>query len=147
VSAAEAPFGGRVYIADKSAWARADKPAVREEWSQAILGGHIVTCDINRLELLYSARTAGEFAELEEEFAALRNIQTTHRTCEAAIGALRKLAERSDGYHRVKPPDALLAASAQEAGIGVLHYDRDFDRLAEVMNFESRWLAPAGVLD
>jgi predicted nucleic acid-binding protein len=147
VSAAEAAFGGGVFIADKSAWARADRTSVREEWSQALLSGQIVTCDINRLELLYSARTAQEFAQMEEEFAALRNIATTHGIYEAAIEALRTLATVSDGHHRVKPPDALLAASAQEAGIGVLHYDHDFDRLVEVMSFESRWIAPAGVLD
>ncbi len=42
--------------------------------------------------------------------------------------------------------DVLIAACAQEAGIGVLHYDARFDRLAEVMGFESRWIAPAGSL-
>jgi hypothetical protein len=26
----------------------------------------------------------------------------------------------------------------------VLHYDRDFDTLAEIIGFESIWLAPAG---
>jgi len=47
---------------------------------------------------------------------------------------------------RVKPQDALIAACAQDAGVGVLHYDHDFDRLAEVLDFESHWVAPAGSL-
>jgi hypothetical protein len=38
----------------------------------------------------------------------------------------------------------MIAACAQEAGIGVLHFDRHFDRLAEVMSFESRWLVRRG---
>jgi predicted nucleic acid-binding protein len=38
--------------------------------------------------------------------------------------------------------DVLIAAAAQEAGVGVLHYDR----LAEVLHFRSVWLAPAGSL-
>ncbi|MDW5598216.1 PIN domain-containing protein [Conexibacter stalactiti] len=42
--------------------------------------------------------------------------------------------------------DALIAAAAQEVGADVLHYDRHFDRLAEVLNFQSLWLAPAGSL-
>lgn len=42
--------------------------------------------------------------------------------------------------------DVLIAACAQEAGISVLRYDAHFDRLAEVMGFESRWIAPAGSL-
>jgi predicted nucleic acid-binding protein len=40
----------------------------------------------------------------------------------------------------------LIAAAAQEAGVGVLHYDRHYDRLAKVLNFESVWIAPPGSL-
>jgi hypothetical protein len=40
----------------------------------------------------------------------------------------------------------LIAAAAQEAAVGLLHYDRHFDRLAEVLHFRSVWLAPAGTL-
>ncbi len=39
---------------------------------------------------------------------------------------------------------ALVAAAAAERGFGVLHYDHDFDRLAEVLAFASQWVAPAG---
>jgi predicted nucleic acid-binding protein len=42
------------------------------------------------------------------------------------------------------PVDYLTAASAQALGGAVLHYDRDYDRLAEVMEFESVWIAPPG---
>ena len=28
----------------------------------------------------------------------------------------------------------------------MIHYDRDYDLLAEVMEFDSIWLAPAGTL-
>jgi hypothetical protein len=30
-----------------------------------------------------------------------------------------------------------------QCGFGVLHYDRHFDALATVLDFESRWVAPA----
>jgi predicted nucleic acid-binding protein len=46
----------------------------------------------------------------------------------------------------VKFPDLLIAAAAQDAALGVLHYDAHFDRLATVLSFESRWLAPPGSL-
>jgi hypothetical protein len=39
--------------------------------------------------------------------------------------------------------DGFLAAAAQEIGAAVIHYDGDYDTLAEVMAFESIWLAPA----
>jgi predicted nucleic acid-binding protein len=63
-----------------------------------------------------------------------------------AIAALRGLSDRGAGHHRVKLPDALIAAAAQHAGIGVLHYDHHYDRLAEVLAFDSRWIAEPGTL-
>ena len=58
----------------------------------------------------------------------LRNIPVTRSVCSAALWAMGELAAHSDRYHRVGLPDYLVAACAQEAGLGVLHYDRDFDR-------------------
>jgi hypothetical protein len=42
----------------------------------------------------------------------------------------------------------VIAACAHTAGIGVLHYDGDYDLLATRTSlvFESEWLAPPGVL-
>jgi predicted nucleic acid-binding protein len=51
------------------------------------------------------------------------------------------------GAHRVRVPDALIAAAAAERGFGVLHYDRHFDTLATVLPFTSQWVAPAGSID
>jgi len=59
---------------------------------------------------------------------------------------MRTLAQRSAGAHRIPIVDYLLAAAAQEIGAGVIHYDRNYDTLAEIMEFESIWLAPAGSL-
>jgi predicted nucleic acid-binding protein len=52
----------------------------------------------------------------------------------------------SAGTQRMPIVDYLLAAAAQELGAAVIHYDRDYDTLAEVLEFESVWLAPAGTL-
>lgn len=140
------PYDGRVYLADKSAWVRARDPAVRDEWQAAILAGQIATCAVVKLELLYSTRSAEEYSRWDERLSALRNVPVTETVCRAALTAMRELAERSDGYHRASPPDYLIAAAAQDVGVGVLHYDEHYDRLAESLNFESRWIAPRGTL-
>jgi hypothetical protein len=51
---------------------------------------------------------------------------------------------RSAGAHRIPIVDYLLAAA--ELGAAVLHYDRNFDTLAEVVDFESVWISPRGSL-
>jgi predicted nucleic acid-binding protein len=141
------PFGGRVLIADTSAWARASHPRVREDWSAALRGRQIATCSIVTLELLYSARDSPELAILEAEQALLRDVPVASSAQRATIAALRDLASTGAGQHRVPIADALIAAAAQEAGLDVLHYDRHYDRLANVLNFSSVWIAPAGTLE
>jgi predicted nucleic acid-binding protein len=66
---------------------------------------------------------------------------------DAAIWALHELAARgSAGAHRVRVPDALIAAAAPERGFGVLHYDQHFDRLATVLTFQSQWVTAEGAV-
>jgi predicted nucleic acid-binding protein len=139
-------FGGGAFIADTSARVRAGHPAVRDDWATALRLRQVATCSITTLELLYAARDEREVADLEADEATLRDIPVTVSVQRAAIAALRELSRIGAGYHRVKLPDALIAAAAQQAGIGVLHYDHHYDRLAEVLHFESRWIAPAGSL-
>jgi hypothetical protein len=49
-------------------------------------------------------------------------------------------------HRSVKLPDLLIAAAAQDSSVGVLHYDDDFDTLATVLSFDSRWIATRGSL-
>ncbi len=142
----EPPFGGRVLIADTSAWVRASDPRVRGQWADALRSRQIATCSIVTLELLYSTRDAQELATLEAEQALLREVPVTVSAQRAAIGSLRDLAAGGPGQHRVPIADALIAAAAQDAGVDVLHYDHHYDRLAQVLGFVSVWIAPAGTL-
>lgn len=140
-------FGGGVFIADKSAWQRADHSAVAAEWREAMVAGQIAISPIVKLELLYSTQDSRGFDELERLLAVLRDIPVTRSVTDAGIAAMRMLAHRRPLHHRVRLPDLLIAATAQDVGVGVLHYDHHYDRLAEVLEFESRWLAPPGSLD
>ncbi len=143
-----APYGGRTFIADKSAWSRAGHARAREAWSRALLGRQIVTCPIVDLELLYSTRSGDDFNRLASDLAQLRTVPVTRSVTNAAQQALSTLAHEAPLHHRsVKLPDLLIAACAADASVGVLHYDEDFDRLANVLEFESRWIAARGSID
>jgi predicted nucleic acid-binding protein len=43
--------------------------------------------------------------------------------------------------------DLVIAAAAEAAGLAVLHYDDDYDRIASVTRQPTEWVAPAGSLD
>ena len=131
----DAPF-----VADTSAWWRAAQLSddLASLLQRALLDGRLWVTPIVRMEILYSARSSSEYAELELELDALRILRNDRAVTDAATSALRELATRSDGYHRVPPTDALIAAAAAEhGGIAILHRDAHFDRLAEVLGFES----------
>jgi predicted nucleic acid-binding protein len=138
------PFGGGVFIADTSAWQRAGDSAVAAEWSAALRAGQIATTPIVTLELLQSTRDGAEFDAWTARLAELRDIPITRSVTNAAERGYRELAHVHPLFHRsVKLPDLLVAAAAQDAAVGVLHYDKDFDTLATVLGFESRWIARA----
>lgn len=141
------PYDGQIFIADTSVWARASHPSVRDEWAEALLGEQIATCPVVKLELLFSARDAADYDRLDELLGALRDIPITRSVTNAALTTMRRLATRTPPLHRgPKIPDLLIAAAAQDAAVGVLHYDRHFDLLADVLSFDSRWLAAPGTI-
>jgi predicted nucleic acid-binding protein len=144
VSAAE-PFGGGVFIADTSAWTHACHSSVADEWAAALRAGQIATCPIVTLELLYSTRDGAAFDGLAGRLAQLRDIAITRSVTNAAQQGFRRLAHTHPLFHRsVKLADLLIAAAAQDAAVGVLHFDEDFDTLATALSFESRWITPRG---
>jgi predicted nucleic acid-binding protein len=133
-------FPEGMLLADKSAWQRAGHPSVRDDWVAALRAGRIVVSLPVRYALLYSARDARAFKELESQLASLREVAITATVQRAALGAMRELA--SAGRHRVPLPDLLIAAAAQEHGVTVLHQDRHFDTLQRVMTFVAHRLIP-----
>jgi predicted nucleic acid-binding protein len=140
-------YDGRVYIADRSAWSNAAHATVKDEWVMALRNRQIATCPIVKLELLYSARDGDDYDRLDAILGALRDVPVTRSVTNAALSALRQLAHLQPLYQRsMRFPDLLIAAAAQDAAIGVLHYDHHYERLAEVLEFDSRWIAPAGSL-
>lgn len=52
------------------------------------------------------------------------------------------------GHHRGVPvADLAIAAAAEQAGLTVLHYDADFDRIARITRQPVEWVVPRGSID
>ncbi len=96
----------------------------------------------------FSARDARSFATLAEELDALPLLSLTPGAVRGALAAQAELAAHRRVSHRVKPIDLLVAAVADAHGVAVVHYDHDFDLLAEhtSLEFASQWVAPRGTL-
>jgi predicted nucleic acid-binding protein len=83
--------------------------------------------------MLYSARSASAYEELDAELAAFHQLRIDTETIATAQTAQRELAAQSQ--HRVPIPDLLIAACAQHHQAAVLHVDRHYDTLARVLTF------------
>ena len=100
-----------------------------------------------KLELLWSARDPAHFASIRAGLNAVREAPMGERVWRRATDVLELLAERRPLHHRqVGLPDLLIAAAAELAELPVLHYDRDFDVIAEVTGQPVRAIAPLGSL-
>jgi hypothetical protein len=139
-------WGQLPLLVDTSAWGRAQHPSVRDRWLTALLGDQLRLSPLIRLEILLSARGGHEFDQLAERLGTIRAAPLSSPIVRAAETAMRALAHRSAGAQRVPIADYLVAAAAQELGAAVIHYDHDYDTLAQVLEFESVWLAPPATL-
>lgn len=148
---ADPGFGGPV-ILDNSAWSRllgGRVPAsVARRWEEALARDEVLICDPFRIEALYSARDAKDYMSLSEELDALAQAPCDRVVWQIAQSAQHALASDRRISHRIKPVDLLIAAAAHHYGVGVLHYDHDFDTLATHagLSFDSHWLAKRGTL-
>jgi predicted nucleic acid-binding protein len=138
------------WLLDNSAWARLNDPALSDaragEIADALEAGGIATCLPFLLEAGYSARTARDHGELLAALLALPRFEIDEQVERRAIDAQHQLARV--GHHRLPPVDLMVAAIADRHRLGVLHYDRDYDLIAEKtdLKFESVWLANAGTI-
>jgi predicted nucleic acid-binding protein len=132
------------FLADKSALTRREsRPEVREVLEPLIVAGEIATCGIVDLEILYSARDRATYRATAEALRGMPRVTVNEASVERALEVQAMLAERSQ--HRSVPlPDLLVAACAEDAGLTILHYDADFERIAKLTGQRVQWTVPRG---
>ena len=120
------------FLIDKSALARRTaRTEVREALDPLLLKGEVATCGIVDLEFLYSSTSPRVYSATA---AALRDMPRAPLDEECVDRALRsRRCWRSAPSTAPCPcPTCSIAACAERAGLAVLHYDADFDRIAEL---------------
>jgi predicted nucleic acid-binding protein len=135
-------------LADTSAWQLSRRsPDLQASFTQKTVEGLIGTCAMVSLELLQGVRNGREFDERRVEMDELPQFPITAREWARAIDVYRELAHQGGAHQRsVGHADLLIAAAAESAGVELLHYDEDFDRVAAITGQPTRWIVPCGSL-
>jgi predicted nucleic acid-binding protein len=119
------------WILDKSAAARAGDEAIRSQLDE--LAGALRLCPVGELEQLYSARSAFDYDALKTELhEGFEIVSAPPDIFGRALALQRDLAHHHGMWHRTAIPDLLIAETALHHGLGVIHVDGDFERIAEV---------------
>jgi predicted nucleic acid-binding protein len=121
------------WLIEKSALVRLGASAEAVVWAERIQRGLVRITTVTLLEIGYSARDASDLdAGLHGPPVGSMPIEYTTPTAEdRAVHVLTLLADR--GQHRAPSvPDLIIAATAESAGLVVLHDDMDFELIAEV---------------
>ena len=144
-------LGSSRYLVDNSAyvWVQRGPAKLRDEWLRTTRSGQLLICAPFMLEALYSATNEATYMrQLDDLRTGFELVVCDAETWTLALDAQRQLAAVAPAFHRRPPADLLLAATAHQHRLGVLHYDEDYDKIAEHtgLDFESRWLAPRGSL-
>ena len=127
------------WILDKSAAARVGEPGIRAQLDE--LAGRLWICPIGELEQLYSTRSAGEYDMLAADLReSLPKAAAPPDVFYRALALQRDLAHHHGLWHRTAIPDLLIAETALHHGLGVVHVDRDYERIAEVRLLTARRL-------
>jgi predicted nucleic acid-binding protein len=121
------------WLIDKSAMVRLAASPNAAEWARRIERGLVRITTVTRLEVGYSARSGPELRTgfQRPPMSSMPVEYLTPSVEDRAVEVLTLLADR--GQHRGPSiPDLIIAATAELAGLTVLHLDKDFDLIAEI---------------
>ena len=121
------------WLIDKSALVRLSASPDAGEWAERIERGLVRITTVTRLEVGYSARSGPDLrAGLRQPPLSAMPVQyLTPAIEDRAVEVLTLLADR--GQHRAPSiPDLIIAATAELAGLTVLHMDKDFEVIADI---------------
>lgn len=127
-------------------WARDRRFSHLAEWfNSEVEAGHVMVCDLVVLELTRLAPNEDRARGVAERLDAFESVPMPSTLWNRAREIQLLLAPAGD-HRRVPPADLLLAAAAEAAGVPLVHYDRDYERVAAVTDLQHRWMVADGSL-
>lgn len=119
------------WLIDRSAYTRLGRVPSSEQWADRVARGLVHISTLTRLEIGYSARSGPALREeMQRPPLSVFHLEYLSPAAEQrAVEVQALLADR--GEHRAPSvADLLVAATAELAGLTVLHLDKDFELIA-----------------
>lgn len=139
-------MAGTVYLADTSVYVlQARHPQVRTRFAALLTEGRLAGCQMTALEYLNNAASPASYETLWAALNSQRWMDVSTAAMQRAMDVHRLLAASSQHRH-LRLPDLIIAATAEQYGATVLHYDADYDRIAAVTGQPVEWVAAQGSL-
>lgn len=105
----------------------------------------MLVCNLVVLELTRLAPNEERAQAVAERLDAFESVTMPSTLWSRAREVQLLLAPKGD-HRRVPPADLLLAAAAEAADVPLVHYDRDYERVATVTDLQHRWMVADGSL-
>jgi predicted nucleic acid-binding protein len=121
------------WLIDKSAIVRLGSSQEATQWAARIERGIVRIANVTRLEIGYSVRSGSDLRTALRS-APLSSMPVEYQTPAVEDRSMQVLALLADrGQHRAPSiPDLIVAATAELAGLTVLHLDKDFEIIADL---------------
>jgi hypothetical protein len=105
----------------------------------------VLVCDLVILELVRLSPNEARAKQVAQRLDAFKSVPMP-TTLWQRVRELQLLLAATGGHRRVPPIDLLIGSAAEAAGVPLVHYDRDYERLANVCALQHHWLLPDGTL-
>jgi predicted nucleic acid-binding protein len=135
---------GEPFLIDKSAWVQqAYSDTARQRIESLRASQRLCVCAVTMAELMYSSRNAAEMQTDAEDLSLLGMLHIDGAVEEQVTEIMKLLAVR--GQHRAPSiADLFVAAVARTNNATVLHYDKDFELIADATGQRHEWIIPRG---
>jgi predicted nucleic acid-binding protein len=134
------------HLADASALARLRHPAVAAVLAPLIEAGVVATCGVIEFELGWATRSSAEFDQLRIDRDTGYEWLAVHDEDWRRALDVQAALSRSGRMRAVGSPGLLVAAVAERERFTLLHYDGDYDLIAQVTSQPVQWVVPRGTV-
>jgi predicted nucleic acid-binding protein len=111
-----------------------------------IESGPVATCGVIEFELGWATRSSAEFDQVRVDHNAGYEWLATHDEDWRRALAVQAALWRGGRMRAVGLPALLIAAAAEQERVAVLHYDGDYDLIAQVTAQPAQWVVPRGTI-